>query len=167
MPKINGRSVADIVDVWAAGAKATANPPAMTPADAEGVIAKALHIDPEAASMVLYGLCATRRVRWVDSNGKLVDEDEVTIADFEAKLDLVSAKDIDDVLEEWSTASQDRAETWGVFTALAAEGHVPGRGGTSWKAYEKLFRLRLPGRRRRGFRLRTLKRRHAEFLRAK
>ena len=64
--------------------------------------------------MVLYGLCATCRVRWVDSTGKLVDEDEVTIADFEAKLDLVVAKDIDDVLEEWSTASQDRAETWGV-----------------------------------------------------
>jgi hypothetical protein len=130
MPKINGRSVADIVDAWAAGAKATVNAPAMTPADAEAVIAKALHIDPEAASMVLYGLCATSRVRWVDSTGKLVDEDEVTIASFEGKVDLVVAEDIDDVLEEWSTASQDRAETWGVFTALAFEGHSPGRGGT-------------------------------------
>jgi hypothetical protein len=61
-------------------------PPAMiSRTKAAHEIAAALHIPYEAALMLLYGLCATDEVRWVDSRGEIIDADAVTVADFSDK----------------------------------------------------------------------------------
>jgi hypothetical protein len=41
-------------------------------------IAKALGIPLDAASAMLYGLCAVGRIRWVDYDGKLLDCDPLS-----------------------------------------------------------------------------------------
>src|SRR5262249_39334259 len=94
-------------------------------------IGKALNIKHEAAAMTLYGLCATGSVRWVDSGGEVVDEDECTIADFDHKPKSVAADDVRHWLTEWSNVPQSsRRET--VIDAMIAEGLIPPRK-ISWK----------------------------------
>jgi hypothetical protein len=50
--------------------------------DAAKEIADALKIPNEAASMTLYGLCATGYVRWTDISGVIVEEGDLTVANF-------------------------------------------------------------------------------------
>jgi hypothetical protein len=78
-------------------------PSMLSLSNASEEIAKALGIPLDAASAMLYGLCAVGRIRWVDYDGKLVDCDEVTVSNFGGKPAFVVADDIHDMLAEWST----------------------------------------------------------------
>src|SRR6516165_11682216 len=110
----------------------------LTFSDASTEIGKALNIEHEAATMILYGLCATANVRWVDNQGKLVDEDECTIADFYSKPAFVLADDVRSYLTDWSPMPQSsRREA--VIAAMIAEGLNPPRN-IKWKAFFKRVR---------------------------
>jgi hypothetical protein len=106
-------------------------------------IAQALNIKHEAAFMMLYGLCATGNVRWVDSGGEVVEEDECTIADFTHKPKLVDADDVRHWLTEWSSVPRSsRREA--VIAAMIAEGLIPPRK-ISWKMFCKQVRDKCNG----------------------
>jgi hypothetical protein len=91
--------------------------------NAASEIADALNIKHEAATMMLYGLCATGEVRWWNAEG-LIDEDECTVADFGNKPKRVSADDVRHCLGEWSEGPQ-RSGRRAVISAMIAEGVVP------------------------------------------
>jgi hypothetical protein len=55
----------------------------------------------EAATMTLYGLCATGTVRWLDNQEQLVDEDECTVADFDSKPAFIVTVDVLHWLAGW------------------------------------------------------------------
>ena len=105
----------------------------LTFSDAATEIGKALNIEHEAATMILYGLCATANVRWVDNQGKLVDEDECTIADFYSKPAFVLADDVRSYLTDWSPMPQ-TSNREAVIAAMIAEGHIPPRT-VDWKTF--------------------------------
>ena len=111
---------------------------ALTFSEAADEIGKALNIEYEAATMMLYGLCATGNVRWIDNQGKLVDEDECTIAGFYCKPAHILADDVRTCLTDWSPAPQSsRREA--VIAAMIAEGLNPPRN-IKWKAFFKRVR---------------------------
>jgi hypothetical protein len=95
-------------------------------------IAHALKINYEAASMTLYGLCATGCVGRVDDQGDIVDEDTCTIADFARKPFHVVASDVRSFLTNWSSdpLSSKRDQ---VIRALLAEFNPPRK--LNWKAF--------------------------------
>jgi hypothetical protein len=106
-------------------------------------IAQGLNIPHEAAMMMLYGLCATGNVRWIDDSGEVVDEDAVTIAAFSGKPAFVVADDLRSFLADCSPDPQpSRREQ--VIVALLDEGHVPPRK-VPWKAFNNLVRDRCNG----------------------
>jgi hypothetical protein len=96
-------------------------------------IAYALNIKDEAATMILYGLCATGSVRWLDKRGEVIDEDDWTISDFNDKPKLVIADDVRHWLTEWSSSPQ-RSRRGAAIEAMLAEGHNPPRN-ISWKEF--------------------------------
>jgi hypothetical protein len=101
-------------------------------------IANALKIKSEAATMTLYGLCATGNVRWLNDQGEVIEEDECTIGDFEGKPKSVIAIDVRSFLTDWSPDPQpSRREA--VIGALIAEGVNPPRN-ISWKEFYKRVR---------------------------
>jgi hypothetical protein len=67
-------------------------------------IAEALHIHHDAASMLLYGLCATGNVCCVNDQHEVFEAEECTIADLEGKPAHVAASDVRHQLAEWSKA---------------------------------------------------------------
>jgi len=106
--------------------------------EASKEIGQVFNIEYEAATMTLYGLCATGNVRWVDGQGEFVDEDECTIADFTGKPKFVSAEDVRHWLTEWSPKPQpSRREA--VIDKMIAEGLNPPRN-ISWKMFCKRVR---------------------------
>jgi hypothetical protein len=118
--------------------KASSSSKTLTFSKAATEIGKALNIKHEAASMTLYGLCATGNVRLVDDQGKVIDEDECTIADFNRKPAFVIADDVRHWLTEWSNVPQSsRREA--VIDAMIAEGLIPPRK-ISWKMFCKRVR---------------------------
>jgi hypothetical protein len=101
-------------------------------------IAQALNIEDEPASMMLYGLCATGNVRWLNGQGEVVEEDECTIADFNHKPKFVIASDVRSFLADWSQGPlPSRREA--VIDALIAEGLNPPRN-IKWKEFYKRVR---------------------------
>jgi len=78
----------------------------LTMDEAATEIAQALNLHSEAAAMMLYGLCATGNVRWLDGAGEVIDEDKCTIANFNHKPVLVMADDVHHWLTVWSKAPQ-------------------------------------------------------------
>jgi len=96
-------------------------------------IAQALNIEDAPASMILYGLCATGNVRWLDSQRELIDEDQCTIADFNHKPRWVDANDVRHFLTEWSPMPQTSSREV-VTAAMIAEGHIPPRT-VDWKTF--------------------------------
>jgi len=96
-------------------------------------IADALLVKDDAATMTLYGLCATGNVRWIDSSGEIVDEDKCTIADFNHKPKSVIAGDVRHWLTEWSPTPQ-RSRREAVIAAMIAEGLNPPRN-INWKEF--------------------------------
>jgi hypothetical protein len=77
--------------------------PRITFEAAANEIADKLKIKYQAATMTLYGLCATGNVRWVDASGETVEEHELTVASFSDKPTLVDADDVRHHLAQWST----------------------------------------------------------------
>jgi hypothetical protein len=117
---------------------------ALTFGEAADEIGKALNIEHEAATMTLYGLCATGNVRWIDNQGELVDEDKCTIANFYSKPAVVLADDVRSFLTDWSHAPQpSRREA--VIAAMIAEGLIPPRT-IDWKTFCNLVRERCNAR---------------------
>jgi hypothetical protein len=112
--------------------------PRLTFSDAATEIAHALKIEDEAAAMMLYGLCATGNVRWVDRQGAVMDEDKVTVADFNDKPAYVLAADVRYYLAEWSDDPLPRRREE-VIRKLLVEGLVPPRK-ISWKSFYKRVR---------------------------
>ena len=110
----------------------------LTVDEAATEIAQALNIQPEAAAMTLYGLCATGNVRWLDGGGEVIDEDKCTIADFDHKPVLVLADDVRHWLTQWSKAPQfSRRDA--VIAKMIAEGQIPPRT-IKWKMVFKRVR---------------------------
>jgi hypothetical protein len=105
----------------------------LTMDEAATEIAQALNLHSEAAAMMLYGLCATGNVRWLDGAGEVINEDECTVANFNHKPVLVMADDVRHWLTQWSRAPQpSRREA--VIAALIAEGFNPPRN-IPWKKF--------------------------------
>jgi len=69
-------------------------------------IAQALNITYDAAMMTLYGLAATGNVRFLDDDGKVVEEDECTISEFASKARFFVAEDVRHWLKELSPLPQ-------------------------------------------------------------
>ena len=129
-------SVAAIVRRMKPKAKQPSN--LLTFDEAAEEIAQAFNIRDEAASMLLYGLCATGNVRSLDPQGEVIDEDECTIADFNRKPAFIIASDARHWLTEWSEGPQpSRRED--VISTLLAEGLNPPRN-IKWKEFYKRAR---------------------------
>ena len=97
-------------------------------------IAEALKIENDAATMTLYGLCASRSVRCINDQEEIIDYDECTIAAFsEASVTAsVLADDVRYYLTGWSPDPlPDRR--WDVIRKMLAE-HNPPRT-ISWKEF--------------------------------
>jgi hypothetical protein len=62
--------------------------------EAAAKIEVGLKLANEAATMTLYGLCATGNVRWLDDKQQLIEEDECTIAEFSGKPAYVVTVDV-------------------------------------------------------------------------
>jgi hypothetical protein len=133
-------------------------PPSPLPFNkAANQIAAALKIEYDAALALLYGLCATDRIRWWDDGRKVVDRDKVTIAKFSGKPLFVSAEDIDQVLSEWSDKGR-LGKREAVIEKLLKGGHVPGVN-MPWKTFQAIVQEECkakPGTR--GFELKTIQR---------
>lgn len=100
-------------------------------------IAHALNIKHEAATMTLYGLCATGEIRWWNDQG-LIDEDECTVGDFGNKPKRVSADGVRHWLREWSQGPQpSRREA--VISGLISDGVIP-PDTIKWKEFYKRVR---------------------------
>jgi hypothetical protein len=107
-------------------------------------IAQALNVPNEAATMILYGLCATENVRAVDGRGVVVDGEVCTLRKFFEDLPpSVCASDVRDFLRQWSPAPQPEARE-AVIREMLAEGKVPPRD-VSWKLFRNELRKRCKG----------------------
>ena len=111
--------------------------------DAAKEIADALKIPNEAASMTLYGLCATGYVRWTDISGVIVEEDDLTVANFSDKPALVVADDVRSYLVDWSPVLQPKRRDH-VIAVLLFEGYNPPRN-IKWKPFCDLIRDKCNG----------------------
>jgi hypothetical protein len=121
------------------GLKEDKPPELITRAKAAHEIADALDIrNNEAASMLLYGLCATGDVRWVDGSGKIIDWDAVTVADFRDKPVYISADDVRDHLLRWSPDPQPKKRA-DAISKLIKKGLSPPRN-IPWKRFCDLVR---------------------------
>jgi hypothetical protein len=96
-------------------------------------IAHALKIKIEAAAMVLYGLCATGNVRWLNDQGEVIEEDECTVASFNDKPKYVIASDVRSHLTDWSSDPQPKKRE-NVIAEMLAEGLNPPRN-IKWKPF--------------------------------
>jgi hypothetical protein len=106
-------------------------------------IADTLKIDYNAAIMTLYGLCATGNVRWVDVSGAIVEEDELTVANFSGKPALIDIDDVRACLVNWSPDPQPKRREQVILT-LVAEGLNPPRN-IKWKPFCDLVRDKCNG----------------------
>jgi hypothetical protein len=142
----NGKDgLADILAAMAAELNSSAQPqgPRIKFSAAANEIAEALKIHYEAAAMTLYGLCATGYVRWVDVSGEIVEEDELTVANFSNKPAFVVPDDVRSYLANWSPDPQPKMREQ-VIQALLAEGHNPPRK-IKWKPFCDLVRDKCNG----------------------
>jgi hypothetical protein len=120
-------------------------------------IGESLGLPHEAASMLLYGLCATGNVRCLNDQGEFVDEDECTIRAFGGEAAFVAAEDVRAWLAEWSDALQPSRLRAEIAQRLKA-GDVPGRN-IPWKQFEQEVRTACKAKpRTRGFDHRTFQR---------
>jgi|SRR5215471_1208847 len=110
----------------------------LTMDEAATEIAQALNLHSEAAAMMLYGLCATGNVRWLNGAGEVINEDECTIANFNHKPVLVMADDVRHWLTQWSPAPQSSRRD-AVIDKMIAEGLNPPRN-INWKMFFKRVR---------------------------
>jgi hypothetical protein len=69
-------------------------------------ITDTMRIPNEAASMLLYGLCATGNVRCLNDQDEFIDPDECTLTDFNGEAAFIAASDVQHFLAEWSSAPQ-------------------------------------------------------------
>jgi hypothetical protein len=106
--------------------------------EAANEIADALNIKYEAATMTLYGLCATGEVRWLNDQGEVIDEDECTIGDFNGKPKFVIASDVRHCLGRWSEGPR-RSRREDVIAGLIADGVIP-PDTIKWKEFYKRVR---------------------------
>ena len=107
------------------------------------------------AMMTLYGLCATGDVRWVDATGEVLEEDDLTVANFSGKLALIDADDLRDWLVTCSHDSQlSRKEE--VIRTMIVEGNTPRKLGR--KVFCDRVREACNWREERGFGDRTIMR---------
>jgi hypothetical protein len=91
-------------------------------------IADALNIKHEAATMTLYGLCATGHIRCLNDRGELIEA-----IDIEGKPAFFRASDVRHFLTEWSEGPQpSRREA--VISTMINEGVNPPRT-ISWKKF--------------------------------
>jgi hypothetical protein len=138
MIKPNGR-VVDRVARLAKAAKlketADASPAMLSWTDAITAIAKALHLHPDAAMTLLYGLCAAG-LRAYSTEG-FIDPDTSSMNDFQ-NVASVSAEDLDDKLAEWSADPLSSGAKVAVIRRLLAK-HNPPRN-ISWKEFCDLVR---------------------------
>jgi hypothetical protein len=111
--------------------------------EAASEIAASLNITFEAATMTLYGLCATGNVHWVDDSGEVVEEHELTVANFSSKPAFVVADDVRSCLADWSPQPQ-RSQRDRVISGLLVEGHNPPRN-IKWKPFCDLVRDKCNG----------------------
>jgi hypothetical protein len=105
-------------------------------------IKEALKIHHEAATMTLYGLCATGNVRSLNNKHELIDAEECTIGDFEGSPAYVAASDVRNYLTEWSPDPQPLHRE-AVIAEMLQDGTI--RRNTSWKDIYKLVRDRCNG----------------------
>jgi hypothetical protein len=102
--------------------------------DAAKEIAQALRIETEPATMTLYGLCATGRVRSLDDQGQVIDEDECTIGEFGNKPKHVIASDVRSFLTDWSPDPLPSKREAVIRAMIIAEGLNPPRN-IEWKPF--------------------------------
>ena len=107
-------------------------------------IALALRIPDEAAGMVLYGLCVTTNVRFLDGQRNLVDFEECTVDGFWHKTQRVSASEVRFHLKEWSSVPQSDDAKKAAIRSMLKEGKVPPRL-ISWKLFRNEVRDRCNG----------------------
>jgi hypothetical protein len=69
-------------------------------------ITDTMRIPNEAASMLLYGLCATGNVRCLNDQLDFIDPDECTLTEFSAAGAFIAVNDLRHFLAEWSSAPQ-------------------------------------------------------------
>jgi hypothetical protein len=102
-------------------------------------IAKALNLEWEPALVLLHGLCAMDRVRWLDKKGEIVDSFECVLAKFGSEaVAFVEAADVREQLAEWKTRPQPELLKAKIFQMIT-DGVVPGRT-RKWKAIFKELR---------------------------
>ena len=112
-------------------AKNPKNEPRLTRDAAADAIAEALHIRYEAAMMILYGLCATGKVRCFDDQGEVIED--CMISEFEGKASFVIAEDVHHWLLEFSSRPQPQRRDAEIEKRLRG-GAIPGRN-ISWKEF--------------------------------
>jgi hypothetical protein len=126
-----------------AGLKPSPPGPRITFDKGASEIAEALQIPYAAAEITLYGLCATGDVRWIDVSGAMVEEDELTVANFSGKPALIDIDDVRACLVEWSPDPQPKRRGQ-VISTLLAEGRNPPRN-IKWKPFCDLVRDKCNG----------------------
>jgi hypothetical protein len=131
-----------------AGLKPSPPGPRITFDKGASEIAEALKIPYAAATMTLYGLCAIGDVRWVDISGAMVEEDELTVANFSGKPAIIDADDLRAWLVTCSHAVQ-LSQKEKVISLLIADGDTPRKLG--WKRFCDRVRDACNGRGQRGF----------------
>ena len=104
---------------------------------AVGEVLNAFRLPHEAATMMLYGLIATKNIGVGDRKQHF---EEFTIAELEGKIAFVNGGDLKDWLRQTSSMPLlNRRDA--VIKKMLDEGNVPGRGGTmKWKPFEDQVR---------------------------
>jgi hypothetical protein len=97
-----------------------------------------MRIENEAASMVLYGLCATGNVRCRNDQLEFIDPDECTLREFDGEAAFVAVDDVRHFLAEWSSAPQPAGRE-AVIEKLLADGLNPPRN-IKWKSFNDRVR---------------------------
>jgi hypothetical protein len=96
-------------------------------------IVETMRIPNEAASMLLYGLCATGNVRCLNDQHEFIDPDECTLTELYRQAPFVAADDVRHFLAEWSSDPQP-ARREAVIAKLLADGLSPPRK-IGWKRF--------------------------------
>ena len=109
---------------------------------AVGEVLNKFRLPHEAATMMLYGLIATKNVGVGDGKQHI---EECTIAELEGKIAFVNGGDLKDWLRQTSSMPLlNRRDA--VIKKMLDEGNVPGRGGTmKWKPFEDQVRNECKG----------------------
>ena len=110
--------------------------PRLSLSEAASELGNALRLKHEAATMTLYGLCATGNIRSLSAEGQVIEEGECTIGNFNPAF--VIASDLQSFLTDWSPDPQPQHRD-AVIAEMLKDGLVPGAS-IPWKEFENKVR---------------------------